>query len=155
MSNKFNVGDIIKHLKTGNHYKISVEPNDMCYLEESNEPYYEYFEVDVYGRSTKSTVWLRAKSKMEDGRFEKLVDAPHPNKIIHTWLSEPMYNHDDKTIIAVRKNEHVYDTEYPIINLENLHRIGVDASIDELDRAAERIGEWVVDALKRARNLEK
>lgn len=59
-------GDTVKHLKSGNYYKILEVPDNNKRLEYCNEPYYTYRELG----DTDSIIWLRRKSEFEDGRFE-------------------------------------------------------------------------------------
>lgn len=55
--------DKVKHVKTGNIYRIYKTPRKDLRLEHNNESYYQYTgEHDKVG-------WIRCKSEMEDGRF--------------------------------------------------------------------------------------
>jgi len=63
----FNVGDLIKHVKTGNVYIVIAQPNKSHILEYCNLPFYAY--TEQVGLNPKT--WYRAQTVMEDGRFIK------------------------------------------------------------------------------------
>jgi hypothetical protein len=70
---KFEVGQIVKHVKTGGIYHIIGTPKDNYRLEHNNQPAYLYqsIEGDIYA----NPIWVRSQSEMEDGRFVLLVSS--------------------------------------------------------------------------------
>jgi len=63
---KFGLHDTVRHQK-GGHYEICGLPDELV-IEETGEPAYAY-------RGPDQRVWIRAQSKMEDGRFELIKTA--------------------------------------------------------------------------------
>ncbi len=61
----FELGDFVKHLKTGRVYIIVGLPDENDILEYCNLPFYKYNEIDS------PKMWNRAQTVMEDGRFVK------------------------------------------------------------------------------------
>ena len=61
--NLFKIGQTVRHLKSGNEYKILSEPDEKHKLECCNESFYSYGCVN-------SIIWYRRKNEMEDGRFK-------------------------------------------------------------------------------------
>jgi hypothetical protein len=59
---KFDEGSLVKHVKTGNEYRI-IEGPDTCRLESTNKPAYAY-------RDDAGILWVRDAEEMEDGRFQ-------------------------------------------------------------------------------------
>lgn len=70
---KFEVGQIVKHVKTGVIYHIIGTPKDNYRLEHNNQPAYLYqsIEGDIYA----NPIWVRSQLEMEDGRFVLLVSS--------------------------------------------------------------------------------
>lgn len=72
---KFNLGDTIKHVRSGNVYRITgtPEPTDgvRYQIEPTNEPAYAY-------TNENGVVWIRSQTKMEDGRFD--LDSGSPDE---------------------------------------------------------------------------
>lgn len=66
MSHKFEVNNIVKHVKTGGLYRIVGTP-DVYRLEADNTPAYAY--ISIEGDLHNNPIWVRGKSEMEDGRF--------------------------------------------------------------------------------------
>lgn len=62
MSISFEKGDTVKHQKSGGVYKILLSPEDLVYIEATNELAYVY-------QSHTGAKWVRPQSEMEDGRF--------------------------------------------------------------------------------------
>jgi hypothetical protein len=62
-SQMFEHDRLVKHLKTGDKYRIIAVPNEETLLEYCAETYYEYQDENS-GKK-----WVRCKSEMEDGRF--------------------------------------------------------------------------------------
>lgn len=67
----FAQGDIVHHVRTGNEYVITMVPPQLR-LESTNETAYAY-------KGSDDTIWIRAQSQMEDGRFV-LVKAAKENE---------------------------------------------------------------------------
>lgn len=63
---KFEVGNIVKHVKSGGIYRIIGSP-DQYRLESTNEPAYAY--QSTHGELYNNPIWVRSKTEMEDGRF--------------------------------------------------------------------------------------
>jgi len=63
--NKFKALDRVRHIKSGNIYRI-VTTSKKCKIEATNESAYIYrLDKDPNG-----TFWVRPQIEMEDGRFE-------------------------------------------------------------------------------------
>jgi hypothetical protein len=60
---EFQPGQLLKHLKTGGHYKIL----HLAKLESTKEDVY------VYEALINHTIWVRSSAQMLDGRFEPIV----------------------------------------------------------------------------------
>lgn len=63
---KFEVGTVVKHVKSGGLYLILGTP-DQYRIESTNEPAYVY--RSTHGDAYNNPIWIRSKKEMEDGRF--------------------------------------------------------------------------------------
>ncbi len=63
--NKFKRKQLVRHVKTGELYRIVYTPT-YCRLEANNEPAYAY----RHATERNAPMWIRGQSEMEDGRFE-------------------------------------------------------------------------------------
>ena len=68
MKSKFKSGDSVRH-KNGGIYVILSTPVPHHRLEQANQPFYTYA---LKGEES-PTVWYRAQSAMEDGRFSLVL----------------------------------------------------------------------------------
>ncbi len=68
---KFGVLNGVRHLKSGGEYIILKAPDKDRRLEHCDEPFYEYTSV----MTVDERVWIRRKSEMEDGRFERITSV--------------------------------------------------------------------------------
>ena len=73
MAAKFNVGAMVRHLKSNTVYMIVLGPEEGVTLESTNEKAYLY--RALHG-DTQNTLWVRSQEEMEDGRFEDAVPNP-------------------------------------------------------------------------------
>lgn len=68
---EFEVGDVIKHLKTGSSYLVTGTPARLV-IEATMEPAYTYRQAN----GNDDRIWVRPQTEMEDGRFEMLKKRP-------------------------------------------------------------------------------
>jgi len=61
---KFKVGQIVRHLKSGNLYRIAQGPDEGHRLEYCDQTFYVYKSVAHNGYE-----WYRRSDEVEDGRF--------------------------------------------------------------------------------------
>jgi len=69
MNPLFNLGNVIRHNKTGGIYVVSATPRPQALLEYCREPYYDYWAIDT------NQFWIRRQSEIEDGRFSLIADT--------------------------------------------------------------------------------
>jgi hypothetical protein len=74
MSQRFNTGDAIWHLRSKTIYFIKGTP-DVYRLEATNEPAYLYMGMPEDDKPL-PPIWVRSQKEMEDGRFIMFEDAP-------------------------------------------------------------------------------
>jgi hypothetical protein len=148
MNVMFNEGDKVLH-QNGTTYVISVEPIEGYLLEESGEPYYEYY---AHKDRENPIVWLRKKSEMEDGRFTLVPRKPHQHVDVHEWLGTAHSKSFAPSLILGGPK----DNPYPILEVNNFHKItrGFEDN-DDMDDTERRISAWIVDALNQKRNRER
>jgi hypothetical protein len=66
----FIAGDVLVHQKTNRKYRVLISA-DVCRLEANGAPAYAYQLDDAIALGDQ-TIWVRAASEMEDGRFLRL-----------------------------------------------------------------------------------
>lgn len=67
----FKKGDIVRHIRTGNIYRIVMTPNDRVRIELDGSPAYAYVIHPFFD----DMLWIRPATEMEDGRFS-IADVP-------------------------------------------------------------------------------
>lgn len=67
----FEVGDVVKHLKSGGSYVVTGTPARVV-IEATLHPAYTYRQA--VGNDDR--IWVRPQTEMEDGRFELLKKRP-------------------------------------------------------------------------------
>jgi len=67
----FEIGDVVKHEKTGNSYLITGTPARVL-IEATETPAYTYRQAN----GNDDRIWVRPQDEMEDGRFVMLQKQP-------------------------------------------------------------------------------
>lgn len=67
----FKKGDIVRHIRTENIYRIVWTPGDRVCIEHGATPAYGYRLQDNFD----DTLWIRPATEMEDGRFLLVEEA--------------------------------------------------------------------------------